>query len=269
MKNLQRRVNLFSNIKLHVLFVSSVLFLISLSLNCYCTELGERHFGFSELLTGWTGLYLGGPMLTWLANPCLFIAWRTFKGSNKISLIFSVLASIGSLAFLFFPSIYEIDEGVNTIVQYQLGYWLWLASSLVMLIANTIVYANSKNINTTWFISSVLMIVIVTLILGMSRTKQITFSAPGYEVAYAFRGNLDTTASGYKISRLKSILLTCNSFIAEKDTITANEIINFYYRFGKSLNSTELNGKQYPTIDTIIKYRNKIFDTTTFAKITK
>jgi uncharacterized membrane protein len=262
MKNLLQRMILYKNFKRNTALLSIGLYLISLFHNCYCSY-RECESGLGLLLTGWMGLYMGGPVLAWLANPFLLIAWCTVDRYNYASLVFSLMAVLAAVSFLFFNEVYDpLMEFMNTITNYKPGYWLWLASCVVMLIANVLVFARTKNINTIWLTGIVLIIAAIALIAGLSRRKKIAFLSAGYEVDYTFRGNLDTTDFAYKKCILKSILLNCNSYIHKKDTLTANDIINDYHQFGKPLSKEKLDGKSYPTIDTIIKYKYSVFDTT-------
>jgi hypothetical protein len=228
MKNLLQRMILYKNFKRNTALLSIGLYLISLFHNCYCSY-RECESGLGLLLTGWMGLYMGGPVLAWLANPFLLIAWCTVDRYNYASLVFSLMAVLAAVSFLFFNEVYD---------------------------------PLTKNINTIWLTGIVLIIAAIALIAGLSRRKQIAFLSAGYEVDYTFRGNLDTTDFAYKKCILKSILLNCNSYIHKKDTLTANDIINDYHQFGKPLSKEKLDGKSYPTIDTIIKYKYSVFDTT-------
>jgi len=138
MKNLLQRLILSENFKRYALLLSIALFLLSLTQNCYCTASGECDSGFSLPFFGWAGMYFGGTMFIWLANPVLFLAWQTIRRPNHASLILSMLAAFAALSFLFFKSIFEIDAEISAITHFMAGYWLWLASSWVMVAANVI-----------------------------------------------------------------------------------------------------------------------------------
>lgn len=144
MKNLLLRVILYKKFKHYALLISMIMFFASLTQNCYSSFLVQCHSGIGLLIAGWTGIYLGGPMLTWLANPFLFIAWQTLKQCNFASLIFSLLAFFTSLSFLLFSSIFDIDEGTSAITHYKAGYWLWLSSCLVMMMANSGIFCKKQ-----------------------------------------------------------------------------------------------------------------------------
>lgn len=79
---------------------------------------------------------INGSDKTWWVNPLLFLSWiliRNTEVSDKLSLISTILAA----SFLLFGSVIDDEAGhCNTITSYKLGYWLWLASSLTMLIGN-------------------------------------------------------------------------------------------------------------------------------------
>jgi hypothetical protein len=144
------------------LILSVLLFVFSLKYECYCTALGcidaAEVFG-----TGWfgAGVELGalanwiteqlskhnstfdthmGAALIWLANPLLFISWIGILRWPRGSLIFSISAMSVSLAFLSFNYVLHNDIGhYSRIVTYQTGYWLWLSSTIAMVIGNLII----------------------------------------------------------------------------------------------------------------------------------
>lgn len=136
---------LHHNLSLQTRLVSIALFSISLTQLCYCTE-SSCEYSAGTLLMGWAGLYMGGPMLVWLANPLLFISWLTVKHYPYASLAFSVMAALTSLSFLLFTTIYNHnDEWTSSITRYGSGYWLWLASCWSMVTGNVIVFRRAQN----------------------------------------------------------------------------------------------------------------------------
>ncbi len=130
--------------KKSVLLISIGLFAVSLSQEAYCTTNLCRP-SFDALITGALGFLYGGAAITWLANPILFISWISINKNLKLSFILSFLAAVISLAFLFFSKVIDNEAGhVNSIISYKLGYWLWLSSSITMLIGNTILILSKK-----------------------------------------------------------------------------------------------------------------------------
>ena len=75
--------------------------------------------------------------MTWIANPILLTSWMLFKRKPKLSLITSLLASAISLSFLFFDQVIADEAGhYEKITGYKQGYWLWVASSIVIVMGN-------------------------------------------------------------------------------------------------------------------------------------
>jgi len=125
-----------------VLIVSIALFVASLTQKCYCTTsyCGDSFFIF---LFGPLGFYLSLAGATWLANPLLITSWIKVSKEPKLSFWTSLLAATISLSFLLFKNVMDNENGdLREIVSYSLGYWLWLASCLSMLIGNS--FLNSK-----------------------------------------------------------------------------------------------------------------------------
>jgi Flp pilus assembly protein TadB len=56
-----------------------------------------------------------------------------------LSLKISIAAAIVSLSFLFFKQIMVNEAGnYSKIISYNLGYWLWVLSAVIMLIGNLV-----------------------------------------------------------------------------------------------------------------------------------
>jgi hypothetical protein len=135
-------------IRILVLVVSIGIFIASLTQKCYCTTefCGDSSAVF---LSGVLGFYLSWAGLAWLANPFLITSWIVIYRNPKLSLRASILATIFALSFLFFKNVMDNEGGVPVpIVSYLLGYWLWLASSFVMLAGNLILYFKNRLANT-------------------------------------------------------------------------------------------------------------------------
>ncbi|MBD0831591.1 hypothetical protein [Aestuariibaculum sediminum] len=138
-------------IKKFLLTVSVVVYLISLSQKTFCTPNGCGYFaGILNLISGWIGVFMGNfPAFPWLANPLLFLSWYLFKKQKtNWSFLLSVISFILMLSFLLVDEI--IHKGgsiVSRVLSYQIGYWLWVLSSLIMLTANLMVYKTSIKLN--------------------------------------------------------------------------------------------------------------------------
>jgi len=121
-----------------VLIISIGLLISSLTQKCYCTTTLCNDSSFVFLL-GPLGFFYSWAGATWLANPLLITSWIVINRNPKMSLITSLLATILSLCFLLFHKILDNENGdVREITGYQLGYWLWVASSVSMLIGNSL-----------------------------------------------------------------------------------------------------------------------------------
>ena len=129
--------------KLFFLSVSIVFFGISLFKDCFCT--GECANSFLTLIFGILGIVLGGANLCWLANPLLLGSWISFFFNTKVSFVFSLIASLVSFMFLFAKEVAVDEAGTPRQIQsLEIGYWLWLISSIVMLVGNSFELLNSK-----------------------------------------------------------------------------------------------------------------------------
>ena len=127
-------------VKRAVVTVSIGLLLISLTQQCYCTT---SHCGDSlaAYFAGVLGFWHSWAGSTWLANPLMLISWLTINRSPKISLLTNLFAVILSFSFLLFNEIMDNEAGFySQIISYLLGYWLWVASSVSMLIGNSFLY---------------------------------------------------------------------------------------------------------------------------------
>lgn len=125
-------------IKITTLATGIGLLLLSLTQKCYCTTdtCGDS---LAVFIMGAFGIFAGGAALCWLANPLLLLSWVFIK-NNKQSTLFSLAAVCISISFLFFNKIIDDEAGhYKTIVGYQIGYWLWLGSSLITLTGNLLI----------------------------------------------------------------------------------------------------------------------------------
>lgn len=133
-----------NNLRRVVLILSILIFVTSLTQNCYCTtkdcssSIGAFLFGFFGILSG---------VVSWFANPALIYSWIHIKDNEKATFL--------SLLSLFLASVFMIyrkvgsDEAGNTseIVSYELGYWLWLLSIAVTFFGNLLIGYKLKKEN--------------------------------------------------------------------------------------------------------------------------
>ena len=131
------------------LLLSIGVFIISLTQKSYCTsrEVCSYFSGFLDLIFGWFGVFmLHIPTFPWLANPLLLVSWIFFRKKPKASFILSGMAFILMLSFLLVDEIITNEAGTKSkVVSYELGYWLWIFSSFIMLIGNYINWKKNKH----------------------------------------------------------------------------------------------------------------------------
>jgi uncharacterized membrane protein len=124
-----------------ILFASIGLFLASLTQHAYCTENlcgdGNEFQGLLLVIVGIFGIVASPAGIAWFANPSLLIAWVTFNKVGNLSLYASIIAAFLSFSFLFFDQVVANEAGGTTkITSYNLGYWLWLSSSIIIMLGN-------------------------------------------------------------------------------------------------------------------------------------
>ncbi len=125
------------NLRKIILFLSISTFIISLTQKCYCTD--ECGDSIMVLILGFFGIISGLVGLTWYANPLLLLSWCTIN-DNKYSTIFSIISFVLSFSFLLFDEIMDDEAGhYSKIVSYELGYWLWLLSTAIMVFGNLLI----------------------------------------------------------------------------------------------------------------------------------
>jgi hypothetical protein len=123
-------------LRIGFIIVSVSLLFVSCFYICYCTIHGCTK-SIDVLLFGWLGLFGGGANLTWTANPLLIITWILFSKRHRLSLFFSILATLISLSFLGFNQIQEGESGGSTaIIKIGPGYWFWFSSCLTTFLGN-------------------------------------------------------------------------------------------------------------------------------------
>ena len=131
-----------------IVSISFGLFLLSLTqtaLLCDDFDGPRTYSSISMFLTGGFCILGGGLMewIVWLANPIYFFAVTLFlRNSNKAKLL-SIIASSLAFSFLFWNNILAAEDGrTATIKSFKFGYYLWLASFIVLSIG--IIRTNKK-----------------------------------------------------------------------------------------------------------------------------
>jgi len=77
-----------------------------------------------------------------LGLPIHYCLSLGFAGRAQTEHLLQLVSSLfASLTFLFLPVVGDNEAGhINRIISRDLGYWLWLASALTMLVSNTLPY---------------------------------------------------------------------------------------------------------------------------------
>ena len=123
-----------------LLLLSVGLFVACLFTHAYYAPSHSEHpLGLELLVTGWSGLIFFG-ISAWLANPLLLFGWfACHLGRYDVSAVLSLVALGFMLSFLRIETI-PLDEAINyaKITSYGLGYWLWLASAVVLFAASIV-----------------------------------------------------------------------------------------------------------------------------------
>jgi len=118
-------------------YASVILYLISLTQNSFMLNNEEGHYGYLALIFGFYAVFDTG--ISWLANFLIIFSWL-FR-HKKASLYFSLSALILGVSFLLID---EIVMGTNNkygkITGYDIGYYFWILSFLVMTIGNILNY---------------------------------------------------------------------------------------------------------------------------------
>lgn len=112
---------------------------ISLLCPTYCTNVSCSGplSGLADLLSGWfAALFMGSTYSAWFANPFFITAILLNKKEPLVSLIFSVIAISIAFTFLKGGTVLLNEAGhKGYITKLQAGYWLWVSSMVIMIIA--------------------------------------------------------------------------------------------------------------------------------------
>jgi hypothetical protein len=95
---------------------------------------------------GWLGMITGN--FEWLANPALLFSWIAALRRRIIpSLISASLSVLLIVSFLRRAEVVYYGDNVDrhaVIQAYGPGYWLWLASALLMVLSNAVAWSSLK-----------------------------------------------------------------------------------------------------------------------------
>ncbi len=120
------------------IITSIILYVFSLPLVAFSVG-NEGVYSFMALLLGPLGMIvLDGASFSWLANPCILVAWIAARAKfSNTSMYASSFALILGLMFLLFNEIVANEAGTTgTISDIQAGYWFWLISIVLILIGS-------------------------------------------------------------------------------------------------------------------------------------
>lgn len=121
-------------IKKAIVFTSIFFFLISLTQDCFCTS--SRCINSSiALLFGWIEI-CGGDLagISWFANILLVSSWILMLVNSKHTTLINFLSILLCLVFLVERKVMRDEAGhFEKITTVKMGYWLWLASTVILL----------------------------------------------------------------------------------------------------------------------------------------
>jgi hypothetical protein len=120
------------------LIASIISYIACLFFSGFYIRTAQQPYGGASLYLlaiGWLGI-LGGHF-SWFANPLYFLAIFIRRKRNGLSFVLSFFSLLLALSFLFHSRIIT-DEGGGTgaITAYGFGYFLWVASILLLIFSN-------------------------------------------------------------------------------------------------------------------------------------
>jgi hypothetical protein len=132
-------------IKLTTIGLSLLVFAISLTQNALVVNYNNEKAASSlEYLFIGSIAFMGGGLLeeiVWLANPLSLVAIIFLIKNNEKAVLLSLIASCLAISFSFWNEILGAESGTMAkIVSFELGYYLWLASILILTIVILIHY---------------------------------------------------------------------------------------------------------------------------------
>ena len=117
--------------------LSVIVFIISLTQNVVTVDYDiiDHVSSWQYLTIGSVAVFGGSELewLIWLANPLYIISIILFIKNYKLSMITAYLASFLALLFYTWEEIRVDEKGVTSkIIHFELGYYLWVSSILVL-----------------------------------------------------------------------------------------------------------------------------------------
>ena len=119
--------------------LSVIVFIISLTQNVVTVDYDiiDHVSSWQYFTIGSVAVFGGSKLewLIWLANPLYIISIILFIKKYKLSMITAYLASFLALLFYTWEEIRVDEKGVTSkIIHFELGYYLWVSSILVLTI---------------------------------------------------------------------------------------------------------------------------------------
>ena len=133
-------------IKFTTIGLSLLIFAISLTQNALVVNYNNEIKTSSSLEYLFIGsiAFMGGGLLeeiVWLANPLCLVALIFLIKNDEKAVLLSLIASCLAISFSFWNEILGAESGTMAkIVSFELGYYLWLASILILTIGILIHY---------------------------------------------------------------------------------------------------------------------------------
>lgn len=133
-------------IKFTTIGLSLLVFAISLTQNALVVNYNDEIKTASSLEYLFIGsiAFMGGGLLEeiiWLASPLCLLAIVFMMKDDKRAVLVSLIASALAISFSFWNEILGAESGTMAkIVSFELGYYLWLASILILTIGILIHY---------------------------------------------------------------------------------------------------------------------------------
>jgi hypothetical protein len=131
-------VSLQKGRRLALTFISVLLFGAALSQTAFFwgQSAASSGPGWRLLLQGWRAM--PGGYVEWLANPALLISWAACASGRRFLAIASACTAVAlMLVFLCRRNLETpLSASGMTVVAYGPGYWLWLGSALLMVVAS-------------------------------------------------------------------------------------------------------------------------------------
>jgi hypothetical protein len=128
----------FKPIQIILLLLSASLFTLSLTQPAFrITEGDWGNSGFMLLAIGWMAPLggAGAEGFVWLANPLYLLSGFYVLFGKRRAILFSILAALIALSFATWHSVMTSESGATAdIIALSSGYYLWLASMVVMVV---------------------------------------------------------------------------------------------------------------------------------------